>query len=220
MNAKLITSTEQEYPDRLTALLGPDAPSAITVAGNQDVLSKPTLALFCSKQCTGTMILQTYDFVSRLRQHDVTLLSGFHSPMEKECLRTFAGGTASVAWCLAKSLASFSLPQEFDKLYDDNRMLVMSVFPETINRITAQTAAYRNLTAAVLADEIFIPYAAPKSSTEKFCCQLLELDKLVLTLDTPENEAVLDRGAQPITARDIDSLWASVLIGPREDELL
>lgn len=220
MTSKLITSIDPEYPDGFTALMGPDAPSAITVAGNQAVLSKPTLAVFCSKQCTGAMILQTYDFVARLRQHDVTLLSGFHSPMEKECLRTFAGGTVSVVWCLAKSLAAFRLPQEFQKLHDDGRMLTMSVFPETVNRITADTAAYRNLTAAVLADEIFIPYAAPNSSTEKFCSHLLELNKLVLTLDSPENETILARGAQPITARDINSLWSTVLTGPREGELL
>jgi hypothetical protein len=166
------------------------------------------------------MIMQTYDFVSWLRQHDVTLLSGFHSPMEKECLRTFSGGTASAVWCIAKALAVFRMPREFEKMYDDNRLLVMSVFPEYINRITAETAAYRNLTAAVLADEIFIPYAAPGSTTETFCCRLLELNKLVLTLDASENERILDRGAQPITARDINSLWAAILANPREGELL
>lgn len=220
MEYRSIVSNEQDYPERLAALLGPDAPSAVTVSGYEHVLSKPTLALFCSKQCPGAMILQTYDFVSRLRQYDVTLLSGFHSPMEKECLRTCSSGTASAAWCIAKALAAFRMPREFEKMYDDNRLLIMSVFPENVNRITADTAAYRNLAAGILADESFIPYAAPGSSTETFCCRLLELNKLVLTLDTPENEGILEHGAQPITARDINSLWASILTPPREGELI
>ena len=220
MKNRLIASTEKDYPERLSALLGPDAPSAVTLSGYEQVLVKPTLALFCSKQCPGAMILQTYDFVSRLRRHDVTLLSGFHSPMEKECLRTFSGGTASAVWCIAKALALFRMPREFENMYDDNRLLVMSVFPEHVNRISAGTAAYRNLTAAVLADEVFIPYAAPRSSTETFCRRLLALNKLVLTLDAPENERILDQGAQPITARDINSLWATILTYPREDDLI
>ena len=219
MDYYCITRHDAAYPASLSALMGPDAPSALAVAGPDHGSTDQSLALFCSKLCPGSMILQAYDFVQRLRLHHVTLLSGFHAPMEKECLRTIMGGSAGVVWCLAKSLASFTLPGEFQKLFNDGRLTLISPFPENVKRITAETARYRNLVAAVMADEIFIPFAAPKSSTEAFCNTLLSMDKLVLTLDAPENTSILERGAQPITAKDIDSLWARIISQPAEGDL-
>ncbi len=220
MDGLVIARDEALYPARLHALLGVDAPPCLAVAGPLLALTQHSLSLFCSVRCPGAMILQTYDFVSRLRHQAVTVISGFHSPMERECLRTVMTGSAGVVWCLAKSLGSFALPCEFQPLFDAQRLTVLSPFPATVTRITDETARYRNLVAAALADDAFLSYAAPASHTEKFCHQLMAWDKTVFTLDALENEGIIARGAQAIRPGDAATLWRTPAETSAPDVLL
>ena len=103
---------------------------------------------------------------------------------------------------------------------EGDRLLVFSPFAPTATRITAETATRRNTVAAALADEIFLPYAAPGSSTEAFCLSLLAWEKPVLTLDAEDNRGILDRGAQAISLRDVETLWPAQQSAPPEGELM
>ena len=38
MNERIVTARDQGYPERLTALLGPEAPAALSCAGNEELL--------------------------------------------------------------------------------------------------------------------------------------------------------------------------------------
>ena len=210
MDNSRVYQTDKEYPQQLTAMLGAKSPDHISFAGNYDLINKKKLAVFVSAQCSGATILQTYEFVRKLRQHDISFVSGFHSPMEKECMRTISGGEAGIIWFLAKSLKSFSLHPDFNSLFDSGRMLILSPFADSVTRIKKETAVYRNSVAAALADEIFLPFATPESKTEKFCLRLLSLGKPVFTLDTIEAQNIIDRGAQPVCLNNIDSLWGEI----------
>jgi len=205
-----IYQSDKEYPQQLTAILGAKSPDLISFAGNYDLIYNKKLAIFVSSQCSGDTILQTYDFVRQLRRHNISFISGFHSPMEKECMRTISGGDAGIIWCLAKSLKSFTLHPDFNSLFDSGRMLILSPFSDSVTRIKKETAAYRNSVAAALADEIFLPFATPEGKTEKFCLELLALGKPVFTLDSFETQNIIDRGAQPVDFADIDSLWGEI----------
>lgn len=207
MNGTIVTHTDAAYPARLHALLGADAPPQLGMAGNVALLQMRTLALFCSVRCPGVMILQTYQVMRRMRHHQLAIVSGFHSPMERECLRTLATGTAGIVWCIAKALPAFRLPTEWEPLLQQNRLLLLAPFADSVTRITDATARYRNRVAAALADDAFLPYAAPGGRTERFCCELLAWDKTVFTLDTPENTSILERGAHALSLQDIDSFW-------------
>ncbi|NLF40233.1 hypothetical protein GX586_12365 [bacterium] len=207
MDATVLSKDDCAYPERLTACLGQDAPEALRFAGDCSLLARRTLALFCSVQCTGAMIMHTYEFVKRLRMFDLAIISGFHSPMEKECLRSLAGGSAGIVACLAKALESYTIAGDLEKPFDQGRALVLSPFAPSVRRIEDKTARYRNLVAAALADEVFVSYAAPGSHTESFCTQILAWEKPVLTLDTPENAGIVGLGAQAVQPRDIHSLW-------------
>ena len=79
------------------------APKAITALGNLNALSSRRLvALFCSVKCPGDLILKTYDLARDLRQAGVAVISGFHSPMERECLDILLRGTQPVIVCRAR----------------------------------------------------------------------------------------------------------------------
>jgi predicted Rossmann fold nucleotide-binding protein DprA/Smf involved in DNA uptake len=209
MQGRVLTLDDTDYPTRLRACLGAEAPVCVASAGPWEILSRHSLSLFCSVRCPGAMILQTYEFVSRLRHHNITLVSGFHSPMEKECLRALSTGSAGIVWCLAKALSAFRLPPEFQALYDAQRLLLFSAFPDHATRVTADAAAYRNRVAAALAEDVFLSHAAPGSHTETFCIQALAWGKTVLTLDAPENTQIIARGAQPVRSESIPALWGA-----------
>ena len=87
MNPTLLRSTDGSYPLRLRERLGEHAPRTIAALGNLAPLSQHKIALFCSVRCPVDAILGAYDAARKLRDDGVTVVSGFHSPVEKEYLR-------------------------------------------------------------------------------------------------------------------------------------
>jgi predicted Rossmann fold nucleotide-binding protein DprA/Smf involved in DNA uptake len=150
------------------ALLGDDAPERIYTIGNLDILSQPLLGLFCSSKCPGKVILQTYDAISALRDAGVVVISGFHSPIERECLRLLLRGTQPIVICPARSIERMSIPTEWQAALTAGRLLILSPFEAKHRRVTAETAQCRNRFAAALAARILIPHAAPGGKTEAF----------------------------------------------------
>ena len=206
------TILTNSYPEAVTAIFGAKAPKEISAAGNQDLLNSKKIGLFVSVNCPGVMIFQSYDFVFKMRsQGNISFVSGFHSPMEKECLRSLALGSAGIIWCVAKSLESFKLPEDLEKTFDNGRLLILSSFPEKTTRITKETSTLRNRLVAAIADESFFSYAASGGKTEKLCCEAIGWGKPVFTLKTLENDEIINRGAVPIDINNVFSYW------PKED---
>jgi len=145
------------YPTRLRERLGADAPPALSALGNLDLLSQPKTALFCSTRCPGSVILPTYDQAAKWRDAGRCVISGFHSPVEKECLQTLLRGDAPVILCPARGMLE-RLPAQWAIAVASGRMLILSAFATTATRVTAELAARRNEFVAALADEVFIAH--------------------------------------------------------------
>ena len=90
------------------------------------------------------------------------------------------------------------IPRDWRSALDDGRLLVLSPFPATARRPTAELAAQRNDLVADLAQRVFIAHAAPGSKTEAFARNLAAIGKPLLTLDGPANEELLGMGAQMV----------------------
>ena len=75
------------------ARLGANAPGTLTAIGPVALLTHRRTALFCSAHTPGDAILRAHDAARRLRDEGVTVISGFHSPIEKECLQILLRGT-------------------------------------------------------------------------------------------------------------------------------
>src|ERR1700693_2140172 len=104
MNPTVLNSTDSEYPARLRERLGERAPRTLNALGDLASLSQPKTALFCSVRCPGDAILRAYDAAQKLRDEGLNVVSGFHSPVEKECLRILLRGKQPIVICLARSL--------------------------------------------------------------------------------------------------------------------
>ena len=98
--------------------------------GNKDILRNRKIGIFCSVKCPGSLILRTYDLMQELKDADVALISGFHSPMEQECLNILMRGQAAIVKCYARSIARLRIPSEYRKPLDEGRLLLISPFDE------------------------------------------------------------------------------------------
>ncbi len=110
-----IQQGESNYPSFLMTYLSGNAPKDITAIGNLDILKNNTLAVFSSVKCPGTIILKTYDLMKKLREADITVISGFHSAMERECLNILLKGKQPVIICPARSIEGMRIRAEYKK---------------------------------------------------------------------------------------------------------
>jgi len=164
MNSRALTVADTRYPSRFRERLGADATSQLTTLGNLDLLALPKTALFCSARCPGSAILATYDQATRWRDEGRCIISGFHSPVEKECLRILLRGKSPVIICPARSLPK-RIPPDWQEPLADGRLLILSCFTDKDRRVTADLAIRRNRFVAALADAHYFAHIAPNSHT-------------------------------------------------------
>lgn len=195
-----IGPSSQHLPADLEQRLGWYSANNLRALGNIGIAGRKKLALFCSKKCPGTLIIRTHDLAHALRDAGMTVIGGFHSPVEKECLNVLLNGTQSLILCLARSLEGMRLPAAWRTPIQQNRLLLLSPFERKHRRATADLAQKRNEFVAALADLVFVAYAAPGSKTESLCRKLLARSEPVFTFDCPENAHVIDAGAKPVSA--------------------
>ena len=177
------------------------APSAIVAIGDLAILNTKPLALTCSVRCPGKLVQATYDLAQALRAAEVTVISGFHSPMEKECLNLLLRGSQPVVVAPARGIEEMRVPPEWRESIERGRLLVLSFFPQGPKRVDSSLAARRNEASCALAGEVFMPYAAPGGGTEALARTVLGWGKPVLTFDAPENAGLLALGATAVTQR-------------------
>jgi predicted Rossmann fold nucleotide-binding protein DprA/Smf involved in DNA uptake len=194
-------SDSPSFPPQLRFYLGKRCPPVLAAIGNLDVLGTRKLALFCSVKCPGRIIVATSDLARSPRDVPLSVVGGFHSPMEKECLNILLSGRQPIVACLARQLRRIRIPGTWRDAVARGRLLILSAAEPNVRRPTVLVADERNRLAAALADKICITYAAPGGKTERFLNELLNWGKPVFTLDCPENAAILARGARPLSPR-------------------
>jgi len=197
------------FPSALSTREGAALFPHIWAIGNLTILEKRLLGLFCSTRCPGEIILRTYDLARTLRDAGVPVISGFHSPMEKECLSLLLRGTQPVIICPARSLERMRIPAEWKVPLTESRLLLLSPFAANNHRPTVGLAQKRNGFVARLADKVFVAHAAPGSKTEHFCQEVLSLGKPLLTLESDDNAHLLALGARKVRPKDVSEVWTS-----------
>ncbi len=176
LQAASISHRDTGYPARLRERLGADAPPEMTVIGNLDLLALPKTALFCSTHCPGKVILTTYDQAAKWRDAGRCVISGFHSPVEKECLRILLRGSQPVIICPARSLENMRLAPDWKKPFSESRLLILSCFAGCNHRVTAPLAARRNEFVAALADEVWFAHIAPGGDLQRLAHKIAARD--------------------------------------------
>jgi predicted Rossmann fold nucleotide-binding protein DprA/Smf involved in DNA uptake len=193
------------FPQTLLAGLGSDAPAELWAAGPLEVLDQPKTGFFCSSQCPGSIVLKTFDAITRMRDEGQILIGGFHSVMERECLGILLRGRQPVIWVPARSIVEMHLKPELVPAFIAGRLLILSPFPPKDKRITAAQAEARNRFVGALADRVFVPHAAPGGKTIALIGQLLSKGTQISTVSDPFNAELISMCAIPIGSASVSA---------------
>lgn len=135
--------------------------------GNASVLDSQLNALLCSKACPGDKIIEAIDLAQRSRAENRAVISGFHTPVEKECLRIFLRGPQRIVICPARGLDPFQLPADWQMKFKRGELLIVSSFDSSVRRPTKETAELRNQLVVDLATKVTIIHASRGGALER-----------------------------------------------------
>ena len=121
-------------------------------------------AFFCSKETPGATILKAFDQAAAWRDMGQCIISGFHSPLEQQCLEILLRGKQPIVMALARGISVLRLPAPQRKAFDDGRLMIISPFSSTKRRASVDLARQRNRFAAALVDEVVFAYISPSGS--------------------------------------------------------
>jgi predicted Rossmann fold nucleotide-binding protein DprA/Smf involved in DNA uptake len=171
---QILEITSQSYPNLLAQRLGKDAPARLWVIGSPDLFGLPKTALFCSNKCPGDVILAAMDQARKWRDQGQCIISGFHSPIEKECLQILLRGTQPIVICPARSLERMRIPVEWRQGIETGRILLLSAFKSSQRRITTALSQQRNKLVAALAEEVYFAHVTLRGKTSRLAEQISE----------------------------------------------
>jgi predicted Rossmann fold nucleotide-binding protein DprA/Smf involved in DNA uptake len=198
-----LNQNDLSYPAALRSYLGEDVPAHISALGNLDILKQSKLAIFCSAECPAELIAQTQPLIQTALAPGIAVISGFHSPGERECLRILLGGNHPIIICPARSLTKMRIRTEHKKSLNEGRLLFLSSFRSHRHRSDVPMALSRNRFVAAMADKILILYAAPAGKTEPFCREILGWKKPLFTLASDLNQNLIALGAKPLNVKEL-----------------
>ncbi|MBI4765146.1 MAG: DNA-processing protein DprA [Deltaproteobacteria bacterium] len=169
-----LARSDDAYPAILLDRLEGKAPETLTTIGPIEILSHLKTALFCSARTPGEAILRAHDMARRLRDEGTTVISGFHSSIERECLSILLRGKQPIIVCPARAIEGMRIPTECRPAFDAGRILFLSPFVEKPRRVDRESALFRNEIVAALADVAFLAHVEPSGDTERISLFLRE----------------------------------------------
>jgi len=174
--------------------------------GSLEILKRPLMGLVCSRRCPGDVILKIYDLARSFRDNGIAVISGFHTPMEKEFLDLILRGNHPIVICPARSIVNMRLSKPWRRAISESRLLILSPFPEKYRRMTAALANERNILVAEISHSFFIPYAEPGSQTESLCRAISASGKTIFTFKLNVCSRLVEIGAKPVSLSQIATL--------------
>jgi len=160
----------------------------LTHIGNRDLLKRPLIAFFCSQQCPGEIIIKAQDWANQAVGDSHTIISGFHTPVEKEVLRILLRGKHPAIMCMARGLENYRVPVDLKPGIADGTLLLVSPFPASERRVTSDLAEKRNRHILTMVDTVLIAHAAPGGKTFDLATATKERGLKLLSFASNYNE--------------------------------
>ncbi len=143
--------------------VGPELAARIVGAGETALLAEPLLGLIASRECPGHVLIETLDRVPEWVKAGRVVVSGFHSPLEQQVLRSVLRRKGRVVKVLARGMTEYRpQPEEREPLASGRMLVITACLPE-VRRTTRETALARNRLVLDLATEIVAPHVASGS---------------------------------------------------------
>ena len=122
------------------------------LSGNKDLLDRELVAFFASRKATPHDTELALQWAADICQTDKVVISGFHSPLEKEILNYLLERHHPVIFALGRALYK-KVPPRLQSAFDEGNLLFISFRGYT--RHSWNSAQQRNWGAADLAAEVY-----------------------------------------------------------------
>lgn len=142
---------------------GIETSSKIVCIGESALLAEPLLGFIASRECPGYVLLETLDSLPEWVSAGRVIVSGFHSPLEQQVLRSVLRRKGRVVKVLARGMTDYRPTAEEREALAAGRMLIITAFPPGVRRITRETALARNRLVLALASEFPVRSVADSS---------------------------------------------------------
>lgn len=144
--------------------VGPELAARIVGVGETALLEEPLLGLIASRECPGHVLIETLDLVPAWIKAGRVIISGFHSPLEQQVLRSvLRRKTGRVIKVLARGMSEYHPSSDEREPLSAGRMLVITACSEEVRSTTRETALARNRLVLALSNEVVAPYVAEGS---------------------------------------------------------
>ena len=122
--------------------------------GNKELFKMKKIGFLASRKISTLSVLPTYDWAVEVsKRKDVAVVSGFHSPMERDVLKILLQGECGIIIVLARGMYR-KLPKQYEKAMEQNRLLIISNEKESVTRVSELSAHNRNKYVEKLSDEM------------------------------------------------------------------
>jgi len=135
--------------------------------GNLGLLKLHKIAFLCSRNCPEQVRKSAQHWADLQRENGVCVISGYHSPIEKEVLQRLLPGRQPIIIALASGLKS--APPEWGAPIEAGRLLVLTRYAESVSHADQSKCFQRNRLMLELADEVVIAHASPGGNLERLC---------------------------------------------------
>lgn len=154
--------------------------------GNRELLKKQKVGFLASRKISTLAVLPTLDRASDIaKREDVAVVSGFHSPLERDVLKFLLRGSCGITVVLARGIYK-KVPALYRDAYEANRVLFISNESETMLRASRDSAARRNEYIASIVDSIIFPSMHPESSLYPLYCAIKDGKPQIVNVLSPE----------------------------------
>lgn len=114
----------------------------MTSIGNTELLTSSISGFLCSRTIASKAILPCLDWAVEIaKDENATVMSIFHSPIEREVLTFLLQGKCKIIIVLARTLYK-TIPSELKPALEANRLLILSISNQP--RISKQSALASN----------------------------------------------------------------------------
>lgn len=168
---------------------------SLKAIGDPNNLNQNLLGIMCSQSCPGDLVIKGFDAVKQIRDQGITVVSGFHSSMEKDVFEILLRGSQPIIHCLSKAIGTYRIPGNLRPRVESGQLTIISPdFLITENRITKSTSERCNALVLDICDQVLIIHAQPGGNLESACSKYLPGQKHIYALPSERNEQLLKQG--------------------------
>lgn len=132
--------------------------------GNNSLLDRRKVGFLAGSKIAPLSVFPTLDWASEIATcEDVSIVSGFHSQLERQVLDLLLKGKCGIICVLARSLYS-KVPALFLDAFNADRVLFISPFKMPVARTSRQLCHKRNEYVAFISDELVFSSVGQDSS--------------------------------------------------------